>query len=124
MKYIKQLAIITGITLLGELIEYLLPFPIPGSVYGLIVMFLLLLTQKIKLESVKETGDFLVTIMPVMFIPAAVGLMDSVEQLKSMLIPCLLAIFPVTLIVMIVTGKMTEGLLQRKLSAEEDEANE
>ena len=123
MKYIKQLAIIMGITFFGELIEYLFPFPIPGSVYGLVILFLLLLTEKVKLESVKETGDFLVAIMPVMFIPAAVGLMDSVEQMKSMLVPCLLAIFPVTLIVMLVTGKATEGLLRRKLS-EEDKANE
>jgi len=111
MKYIKQFAIIMGITCLGELIKYLVPLPIPGSIYGLVILFLLLLSGILKLEQVKDTGEFLVAVMPVMFIPAAVGLMDSVSKVYSMLIPILIAVVPITFLVMIVAGKVTERLL-------------
>ena len=77
MKYIKQLSIILLISFLGELIHYLLPLPIPASIYGLILLFVALLTGIVPLSAVKETGNFLIEIMPLMFIPSAVGLMES-----------------------------------------------
>ena len=112
MKYIKQMTIILAVTLLGEVVKYLIPFPIPGSIYGLILMFILLMTKVIKIESVKDTGDFLVEIMPVLFIPAAVGLIDRVEELMAMLLPILLVVGPVTLLVMIVAGKTTDKMIK------------
>lgn len=114
MKYVKQFAIIMGITCLGEAIKYIVPLPIPGSIYGMVILFLFLLTGVLKLEQVEETGDFLVSIMPVLFIPAAVGIMDVFEQVQSMLFPILMAIIPVTCLVMIVTGKVTDFLMRRK----------
>lgn len=118
MKYIKQMAIILAVTLMGEVVKYVIPFPIPASIYGLILMFVLLMTNVIKIESVKETGDFLVEIMPVLFIPAAVGLIDMVEELKEMLLPILLVVGPVTLLVMIVAGKTTDKLIKEEKSDE------
>ena len=112
MKYIKQMTIILGVTLIGEVIKYFILLPIPTSIYGLILMFVLLMTNIIKLESVKETGDFLVGIMPVLFIPAAVGLIDRVEELNAMLVPILLVVGPVTLLVMIVSGKITDKMIK------------
>lgn len=118
MKYVKQFAIIIGITCLGEAIKYIVPLPIPGSIYGMVILFLLLFTGVLKLEQVEETGDFLVSIMPVMFIPAAVGIMDAFEQVQSMLLPILIAMIPVTCLVMIVTGKVTDFLIHRKREKE------
>ena len=57
--------------------KYFIPLAIPGSIYGLILMFVLLLTRAIKVEHVKETGEFLIEIMPLMFIPAGAGLITS-----------------------------------------------
>jgi len=114
MKYVKQFAIIMGITCLGELLNYLLPLPIPASIYGMVLLFLLLLTGGLKLEQVENVGDFLVSIMPVMFIPAAVGIMDSFRELQSMLVPALLVMILVTCMVMVVAGKVTEFLSDRK----------
>lgn len=59
MKYLKQLATIMLITALGDFLKYLLPFPIPGSIYGLVLLFIGLYSSTIKLESVNETGEFL-----------------------------------------------------------------
>ena len=114
MKYLKQMTIILAVTLMGEVIKYFIPFPIPASIYGLILMFVFLMTNVIKIENVKETGDFLVEIMPVLFIPAAVGLIDMVEELTVMFLPILLAVGPVTLLVMIVAGKVTDRLIKEE----------
>ena len=67
----------SGISLIGEILNKLLPLPVPASIYGMVILFAGLLSGIIKLESVKEAGSFLIEIMPVMFIPAGVGLMSS-----------------------------------------------
>lgn len=114
MKYLRQLCIILGVTCVGEFLKYFFPLPIPASIYGLVLMLLCLVTGVIKLESVKETGDFLIEIMPVMFIPAGVGLIESWAQLSGMLVPVLIITVVTTFIVLGVTGKVTEYLLQKK----------
>ena len=119
MKYIKQFAIIMGITCLGEVINYMVPLPIPASIYGMIILFVLLVSGILKLEQVEETGDFLVSIMPIMFIPAAVGIIDVFVEVQTMLWPILLALFPITVLVMVMSGKATEFLVERKKDIDE-----
>ena len=69
MKYVKQFMIIMLFSFLGELLHGLLPFPVPASIYGLILLFVALCIGMIKEEQIKETADFLVEIMQVLFIP-------------------------------------------------------
>ena len=76
MKYLKQMLIIISVSLLGELLHEILPLPVPASIYGIVGMFALLYTGVLKVDQVKETSSFLIEIMPVMFIPAAVGLIS------------------------------------------------
>ena len=114
MKYMRQFGIILGVTCVGEIIKYFVHLPIPGSIYGLVLMLVLLTTKVIKIEQVKEVGEFLIEIMPLMFIPAAVGLMDSFTELKAVLLPVLVISVVSTLFVMIVTGKMAQGIIRRK----------
>lgn len=99
---------------MGEILKYLLPLPIPGSIYGLVLMLLFLSLKVIKIESVREVGEFLIEIMPVMFIPAGVGLITAWGQLKTMLVPVGIITVVTTFLVMIVTGKVTEMMLNRK----------
>ncbi len=110
VKYIKQFAIILAVTCVGEILKYFIPLPIPASIYGLVLMLLLLMTHRVRLESVKETAEFLIEIMPMMFIPAAVGLLVSWKQLQAILIPVLVITVVSTFAVMIVTGKVTDFL--------------
>ena len=112
MKYMRQFGIILGVTCVGVMIKYFVPLPIPGSIYGLVLMLVLLTTKLIKIEQVKEVGEFLIEIMPLMFIPAAVGLLTSWKQLQSILVPVVIITVVTTFVVMIVTGKVTDSLLQ------------
>ena len=87
MKLLYQFGVILAVTFVGELLYALLPLPIPASIYGLIVMLICLGTKVVKLSQVKIAADFLIDIMPPMFIPAAVGLIVVWGDLKEILIP-------------------------------------
>lgn len=108
MKYLRQFAIILFISLLGELLRVLIPLPIPASVYGLVLMLLALITGVLKVHQVKEASSFLIEIMPVMFIPAGVGLLEAWPALRPVWIPIMLITMLTTVIVMVVTGRVAQ----------------
>lgn len=114
MKYLSQFLIILAFSFLGELCNYLLPLPIPGSVYGIIFLFLSLQFKLISLNQVKETGKFLVEIMPVMFIPAALGLIDLWPILQANILAYLVIIVTSTILVMGITGKIVDRMVSKK----------
>ena len=116
----KQLGIIFAVTCVGEVLKYLIPLPIPASIYGLVIMLMLLISRKLKLEQVQDVADFLIEIMPMMFIPAAVGLLVSWKQLQSMLVPAVVVTFVSTVVVMGVTGKVSDFLTKERLETRKD----
>ena len=120
MKYLKQFLLILCITFVGELVKYVLPLPIPASIYGLVLMFVLLETKVLKVEAVQDAGKFLIEIMPMMFIPAGVGLLNAWDTLKPVLIPIIVILFASTIVVMGVSGKVTQTMIE----AEERKKNE
>lgn len=118
MKLLKQFLLIILVTCIGEIIRYVVPLPIPASIYGLVLMFILLYTGVIKLGQVKTAAQFLIEIMPVMFIPAAVALMDSWSALQPILIPALVTIIVCNIVVMVVTGKTAEFIIKKDRKGE------
>lgn len=118
MKYLRQLVIILGISFVGELLNHFLPLPVPASIYGLVLMLVLLCTGMLKVSSVKETSTFLLEVMPVMFIPAAAGIINQWSVIQPILIPCIIVMIFVTVIVMAVTGLVTQGVI--RLGRKED----
>lgn len=121
MKYVKQFFLILLISFLGEVLKEMIPLPIPASIYGMALLLLGLLSGIIKLEHVRETGKFLIEIMPVMFIPAGVGLMDSWGVLKPLLVP-VLAITVISLIsVMAVSGRAAQAVIRRGQKKEKND---
>ena len=110
MKYLKQFGIILLIAFAGEVLHALLPLPIPAGIYGIILLFLCLCTKLLPVSSIKETSVFLIEIMPVMFIPAAVGLMDSWEVVRRALIPYVVITVVTTFIVMAVAGRVVQRI--------------
>ena len=91
----------------------MLPIPVPASIYGMVIMFVCLMTGVIKLEQVKETGIFLIEIMPVMFIPAGVGLMTSWGILKPVLLPVCIVTVVAIITVMVATGRISQSIITR-----------
>ena len=96
----------------GEILHAVLPLPIPASIYGLVLMLALLMTGALKLDAVEDAGKFMIEIMPVMFIPAGVGLMESWGELKAVLVPVLVITLVSTIVVMVVSGRVTQAVIR------------
>lgn len=114
MLYVKQFGIILGVTCVGEACKHLLPLPVPASIYGLVFLFVLLAFKVIRLCQVKEAGMFLIEIMPLMFIPAAAGLVTSWGQIRGMLLPLCVIVPFTTCFVLLAAGKATDYMVERK----------
>lgn len=114
MKYIKQFFIIMAISFLGEVLKWLLPLPVPASIYGLVLLFLALSLKMIRPDQVEDTADFLIEIMPLMFIPPGVRLLVSWGELKPILIPVVIIMAVSTIVVMAVSGLVTQAALEYK----------
>ena len=92
----------------------MLPLPVPASVYGLVLLLLALNFRLIKLEDGKEVGTYLTGIFPLLFLPAAAGVMELWAEMGAMLVPILISIIPVTVLVMVSAGKTTQAMTGRK----------
>lgn len=79
-KYIFQFGRILAFCFLGEVLHVVLPLPVPASVYGLVLLLAALTAGVVKLEQVKETGTYLTGIFPLLFVPAAAGIMELVGR--------------------------------------------
>lgn len=112
MKYLKQFLIILALSFAGEVLHELLPLPVPASIYGIILLFALLKMRILALSAIRETARFLVDIMPVMFIPAAVGIMDSWGIIAPSWLEYLTMTVASTIIVMAVSGLATQAVLR------------
>ncbi len=119
MKIIKQTALIMGISFAGEILHHLIPFPVPASIYGILILFTGLMSGLIKLEQVKDTGEFLILIMPMLFIPSITGLINVWDRIRVKWLQYLLMIVVSTVIVMVVSGRVTQALLKK--DRDEDE---
>ena len=114
MTFVKQLAVILAASLAGELLSQLLPLPIPAGIYGLALLFGLLCLGWVKLPQVEQTGQLLLELLPLFLVPATVGLMSVVGELRAMLPAFLTLTLAGTLLVMGVSGWVTQWLLGRK----------
>ena len=112
MKYIKQFGIILAISFLGEILKSVIPLPVPASIYGLVLMLVALQTGILALDKVKDTAKFLIEIMPIMFIPAAVELMDTWGVLRSIFVPVIVITLVSTIVVMVAAGRTTQSMIR------------
>ena len=114
MKWMKQFGIILLISFVGEILEKWIPLPIPASIYGIILLFLCLKLNIIPHEAVHETGKILIEIMPLMFIPAAVGLLETWDVIAPAWLEYVAVTVISTWVVMIVSGRVTQFVIRRK----------
>ncbi len=114
MKYIKQFVVIILVSCIGELLNYIIPLPIPGSIYGMIILLLLLCLGIIEVKQIKEISDFLIEVLPVLFIPASVGIISQLEQIKNIWFQIIIITIISTMITMVVTGIVSQSIIKYK----------
>lgn len=114
MKYLFQFTIIGVITAIGELLNLLLPLPVPASIYGLVILFTALCLKIIRLEQVEHAADFFLTIMPILFVPSTVKLMNYWGILKDNIVGLLITCILSTMGVMGVTGILAQTIIRKR----------
>ena len=97
IQLVRSLVILYIILLLGNLISHSIPVGIPGSIWGLLLLFLGLTTRIIRLEWIYLGSSLLIRYMAVLFVPVSVGIIKYydllVSQWKILLIPNILSTF-------------------------------
>ena len=114
MKYLKQLTIILAVSLVSETLGYFIPLPVPASVYGLVIMFLLLWTKVIKLSQVEDVADFFLQVMPFFFVAPTVGLITSFDAIRGNVLWLVLMCFISTVVTIAVTGLVAQIIIRLK----------
>ncbi|MBR2131090.1 MAG: CidA/LrgA family protein [Oscillospiraceae bacterium] len=114
MKYIHQALIIAAITFFAELLKFILPFPFPASIYGLVTLFTLLKTGILKLSDVQDVGGLLLELMPLLLVPASVSFLTCLDTIQTMLLPVLISGLAGTTLVLFVTGHVTQWCIQHR----------
>lgn len=113
MKYVIQFLIIVAFAFVGELLHWFIPLPIPASIYGIVLLFIALELKWVKVSDIREVSSFLIAVMPIMFIPAAAGLMESWGAVKSSVWEYALITIVSTFVVMGVSGAVTQFVIRR-----------
>ena len=119
MKYVKQLCLILSFSFLGEVFRYLIPLNIPASIYGMLLLFAALSLKIIRVESVRETGSFLTSLLPVLFVAPAVRIMDYWPVMQPVLIPLVLICLVVTVLVFAVSGVVAQRMIGKEKQKDE-----
>ena len=117
MRYVIQLFIIICFSFAGELLHSVLPFPIPASIYGIILLFLALELKLLKVKQIREVSTTLIMSMPVMFVPPAVGLVSSWENIRENWAEYIFITFASTFVVMAAAGWTTQMVIRWRKKA-------
>ncbi|MDD3164548.1 MAG: CidA/LrgA family protein [Oscillospiraceae bacterium] len=104
LRYAQQFSVILTISMLGEILHAVLPLPVPTSIYGMLLMLLALCTHVVRMEWIKDASDFLLKIMPVMFLPSAARFAAFWPQIQALLVPLTVISVGVTLVTFAATG--------------------
>lgn len=121
MKYVVQFLIIAAFSLVGELLHWLIPLPIPASIYGIVLLFVALELKWVKVSDIRETSTFLIAVMPIMFIPAAVGVMETWSMVKPSIIAYSIITVVSTFVVMGAAGAVTQTVIRRRHKAKDND---
>lgn len=104
MKIFKQASIIFFLCIIGDLISYILPFPFPGSVIAMVLLFILLLTKIIKPYQIEDVANYLTSILSALFVTTTVSIMQYYDILKNVLFKFVLICFIAAIITFFVTA--------------------
>ena len=114
MQYFSQILYILLFSLIGEVLQAVIPLSIPAAVYGLVLLFLALLTGILKEEKVAGVSDFLIRHMSILFVAPAVKILQYWDLISPKLASVIIISALPTLVVFAVSGLITKYLLRKK----------
>lgn len=110
MKFFQEFFIITFFSVLGEATRFFAHLPIPGSILGILFLFLAFEIHLVNPEKLGATGDFLLNNLTILFVPAGVGLLDYFDDIAVIWPILLVAVVVCSIVTMVAVGKTAEGV--------------
>ena len=86
-------------------------WPIPGSVVGMLLLLISLMTFKTQPKSIQLSAEFLLRHMALLFVPAGVGMMLLLDLIADEWLAMSVSLFLSTFISMIFTAWLMQFLL-------------
>ncbi|MGA9517806.1 MAG: CidA/LrgA family protein [Trichococcus sp.] len=120
MHYLKQFTVIIAISAVSELLALFIPLPIPASIYGMSLLFLLLMKGVLKLQQVENAANLLLGIMPALFVVSGAGLITSYGQIAENFASWVAVNIGSTIVILTTTGLLAQGMIRRKKAKEAD----
>lgn len=114
MRYLFQFFVIMLFVFLGEVLGYLIPLPIAGSIYGLVLLFVALATGLVKLSWVSDVADWLHKIMPLFFVAPAVAIIDVWADISDIWWKLVLLLVVAYVVTMVATGITADRLIRHR----------
>lgn len=102
-----QIIFLYGLSILGNLIVSLLNLPIPGSIVGLLLLFMGLHTNSIPVTFIQEGAGFILVVLPLFLIPSTVGVIEYPELLSIRGVMLILMVMVSTFLTMIIVGRVS-----------------
>lgn len=106
---LKEIVLIFGCLILGNIVRYLTGLSVPGSVFGMIILLVFLKTGILNESQIKKISNFLLDNMGFFFVPIGVGIALYLDLIKTEIFPILGASLISTLIILFVVGLVSGG---------------
>lgn len=114
MKTLEQLLIIFLFSIVGDLISSILPFPLPGSIIGLVLLYIALKTKLIETQQIDDSAQWLKSNMAILFVPLSVGIMNYFDILIDNALALVLIIIISTILTYISSAKISEQVIKKE----------
>lgn len=105
---------------LGQILSFLIPVKIPGAIYGMMILFFLLVRGAIEITDVKDGANLLIGNMLLMFIPGGVRLLRVYDRLVAQWLPLVTILIVTTFVTMGVTALVTDYFIERQRRREHE----
>ncbi|WP_306659819.1 CidA/LrgA family protein [Bacillus sp. AFS017336] len=117
--FLAQLIIIWAIYEFSTFIVRLFHLPIPSSVFGMIILYILLSSKIMRLEYIEKGAAFLNKHLAFFFVPYAVGLMNYGGLIKSHGLQLMLMVAGSTMIGLVITAGTSQYLTRKEKTSHE-----
>ena len=114
MKYIPQFLYILSFSFIGEVLQAVVPLPIPAAIYGLLLLLVALSTGLLKVKQVEDAANWLISIMPILYVPICVKILEYWGVISQNAAAIITITVVSTFLVFAVSGLVTQGLMKRR----------
>nr|WP_093132510.1 CidA/LrgA family holin-like protein [Salinibacillus kushneri] len=118
-KILLQVGILSIFYVIGTKIQQFFHLIIPGSIIGMLLLFMVLLTTKFKTKWVDEGAKLLIKHLPLLFIPVTVGIINYLSIFNGKGILLIPIAFISTLIVIVGSGGISQYLARKRVNDHE-----